>query len=328
MYKEKPNFAKNLPTGQKVLYYVLYSVVYVHSLLPLWLLYRLSDLLYLLLYGVVGYRKKMVRRHLKESFPEKDEKELRRIERAFYHWFCDYIYETIKLTSMSKKQMKRRVTYHNLEYFNKLMEEKRNVALYLGHYCNWEWVTSIGLYVPEGSMGGQVYHPLENPAFNALMLKVRSSMGPESVSMANIVRHIIRERREGRNCIIGFISDQCPLFPATRYWTDFLNHKDTLVITGTEQIARSCDFVCIYLDMSRPRRGYYDINIVPMTETPKACAEWEITEKYFRLFEKTIQREPQYWLWTHNRWKRTLQGMHEWEEYMNNKKGDTSQVHQ
>lgn len=320
MYKEKPNFAKTLSMGQKIVYYLLYGIVYLHSLLPLWMLYRMADLFYLLLYRLVGYRKKMVRQHLRDSFPDKTVKELRHIEHAFYHWFCDYIYETIKLTSMSKEQMCRRVTYHNLDYFHKLMDEKRNVALYLGHYCNWEWVTSIGLHVPEGTMGGQVYHPLENPAFNALMLKIRSSMGPESISMANVVRHILRERREGRNCVIGFISDQCPLFPATRYWTDFLNHKDTLVITGTEQIARSCDFVCVYLDISRPKRGYYDINIVPMTEHPKQHADWEITEMYFRLFEKTIQRKPQYWLWTHNRWKRTLEGMHEWEAYMNNKR--------
>ncbi|MCQ2197541.1 MAG: lysophospholipid acyltransferase family protein [Bacteroidaceae bacterium] len=320
MKANKINFAKELPLGQKVIYYLLYAIVYVHSLLPLWFLYGLSNLLYLLIYKVVGYRKKLVRKHLADCFPEKDEKERSRIEHAFYHWFCDYIYETIKLTSMSKKQMQCRVTYHNLEYFNKLMKEKRNVVLYLGHYCNWEWVTSIGLHVPEGTMGGQVYHPLENKAFNALMLKVRSSMGPESISMINILRHIIKVRKEGKNCVIGFISDQVPLFPATRYWTDFLNHKDTLVITGTEQIAKSCDFACVYLDISRPKRGYYDINIVPMTETPKAHADWEITEMYFRLFEKTIQRNPEYWLWTHNRWKRTLKDFRVWQEYMKNKK--------
>ncbi len=320
MNQERENFTKNLSIGQKVLYYLLYGIVYAHSLLPLWLLYRFSDFLYLLLYYVVGYRKKMVRKHLKDSFPEKDEKELRSIEHRFYHWFCDYIYETIKLASMSKKQMRRRVAYHNLEYINKLTTEKRNIALYLGHYCNWEWVTSIGLYLPENMMLGQVYHPLESPAFDALMLKVRSSMGTESVSMLNVLRHILKERKAGRNCIIGFISDQSPLFPATRYWTDFLNHKDTLVITGTEQLAKSCDFACVYLDISRPKRGYYDINIVPMTDTPKAHADWEITEMYFRLFEKTIQRQPEYWLWTHNRWKRTLEGMHEWEEYMKQNK--------
>lgn len=320
MKENNLNFAKNLTFVQKILYYLLYGIVYLHSLLPLRVLYVFSNMLYLLMYYVVHYRKKLVRKNLRDSFPEKTEEELMRIEHAFYHWFCDYIYETIKLASMSKKQMKRRVTYHNLEYLNKLIDEKRNVVLYLGHYCNWEWVTSIGLHVSNNILGGQVYHPLENAAFNALMLKVRSSMGPESISMVNILRHILKARKEGKNCVIGFISDQSPLFPATRYWTDFLNHKDTLVITGTEQIARSCDFACVYLDITRPKRGYYDINIVPMVVNPKEHAEWEITEMYIRLFEKTIQRQPEYWLWTHNRWKRTLEGLYVWEEYMKQNK--------
>lgn len=309
--KAKPNFTKELNAGQKVLYYLFYGFVCLHALLPLRVLYVLSDLLYVLVYYIVKYRKKLVRKHLADCFPEKDETERRCIERRFYHWFCDYILETMKLATLSKDQMRRRVRYHHLEVLDKLMAENRNVALYLGHYCNWEWVTGIGLYLPEKTLSGQVYHPLENPAFDSLMLKIRSSMGPESISMATILRRILAARKEGRNCVIGFISDQIPLFQSTHYWTSFLNHPDTLVITGTERIAKQCDFACVYLDISRPQRGYYDIDIVLMTDRPKDYKDWDITEKYFRLLEQTIQRQPEFWLWTHNRWKRDLKGLEE-----------------
>lgn len=316
---EKIDFTAGMNVGQKLVYYLLYGFVYLHSLLPLRVLFVFSDLLYLLLYYVVRYRRKLVRKNLRDSFPEKTEEELVSIERGFYHWFCDYIYEAIKLVSMSKEQMKRRVTFHNVEYIRKQIEEKRGVVMYFGHYCNWEWFTSLALHLPQDIKGGQVYHPLENKAFDTLFLKIRAAMGSESISMLNVFRHIVKAKKEGRVCVIGFNSDQCPLFPATRYWTDFLNHKDTLFITGTEQIARKFNFVSIYFELRRPRRGYYDITIVPIAENPNELPEWEITERYARLIEKTVQREPRYWLWSHNRWKRTLEGLYVWEEYMKQK---------
>lgn len=314
----KTSHISSLSFPQKLLYYILYGFVYLNSLLPLRVLYVFSDLLYLLIYHVIGYRKKLVRKHLHDSFPEKDEQELRKIEHRFYHWFGDYIVETIKMASISKEQMKRRVNFRNTEYLQKLLNDGRDVVLYLGHYCNWEWMTSINLHA-HPVQTWCVYHPLESPAFNAVMLKVRSTMGMKNVAMANILRHVIKERKEGRRCVIGFISDQVPLYPATQYWTEFLNHKGTLVITGTEQIIRRFDYACTYLDISCPRRGYYDIDIVPMTEKASEHGEWQITEMYFRLFEKSICRQPEYWLWTHNRWKRTVEGLMEWRELQKKK---------
>lgn len=310
----KINFTSDLNWWQKAIYYMIYSILYVFSLLPLEVLYVFSDGLYLLVYHVVGYRKKLVRKNMRDSFPEKSEAELLKIEKKFYHFFCDYIYETIKLTSMSKEEMKRRVKYTGTENIQKCLDGGHNVVLYLGHYCNWEWVTSIRFQVDERVFGGQVYHILESKIFNALMLKVRSGMGPESISMQVIFRRIVELKRQGKQQVIGFISDQVPLYQATRYWTDFLNHEGTLVITGTEVIAKKCDFACVYLDMSRPKRGYYNINVVPICEESKDIPDWEITEKYFRLFEKTIQNAPEYWLWTHNRWKRTRESFEKWKE--------------
>lgn len=317
------DFTNELTFGEKALYYFLYSVVFLISLLPFPVLYAVSDVLYLLIYRVAGYRKKLVRNNMRDSFPQKSSAELLNIERRFYHFFCDYILETIKLASISTDEMKRRVKFNGVQHILDSISQGHDVALYIGHYCNWEWMTSIRLHLPPEVMGAQVYHILNNKAFNALLLYIRSRMMTESISMQVILRRIIEVRREHQPQVIGFISDQVPLYPATRYWTDFLNHKDTIVITGTEVIAKKFGFSCVYFDISRPRRGYYDIDIVPMVENSKDIPDWDITEQYFRLFEQTICRAPEYWLWTHNRWKRTLEGMAEWQKHLIQKKQDS-----
>lgn len=308
------NVTSGLSATQKILFYFLYSFLYIISLIPFRVIYIFSDLLYFIAYHIVRYRRKLVRKNLTESFPQKSEKEIIEIERKFYHWLCDYFYETIKLASISKEEMRRRVKYTNLEVLQDLLDKGHSIAFYLGHYCNWEYVTSLGLYVPESCIAEQVYHPLENKVMDALMLKVRSRMGSESVAMSNIMRNIIASRNAEQKIIVGFISDQIPIYPNTHYWTDFLNHEKTLVITGTERLAKSAGLACLYMDISRPRRGYYEISFVPMTENSKDYPDFEITEMYIRLFEKTILKNPQYWLWTHNRWKRTYKGFMEWSD--------------
>ncbi len=306
------NVTSGLSGWQKVEFYFLYGLLYILSLIPFRLLYILSDVLFVIAYHIIRYRRRMVRRNLQESFPDKSGKEIIRIERQFYHWLCDYINETIKLASMSHKEMKKRVHFHNTELIASLLDKGHSVALYLGHYCNWEWVTSIGFYVHGDCFKGQVYHPLEDKVMDALMLKLRSRMGTESVPMSKIMRKVIASRREGRLLVVGFISDQVPLFPNTHYWSDFLNHKNTLFITGTERLAKQGDFSCVYLDISRRSAVITISTLFPMTEESDKYADFEITEMYIRLFEKTIMRNPQYWLWTHNRWKRTYEDFIRW----------------
>lgn len=309
---------RQLHGWSRVTYWCIWSVIWLYSLIPLRVHYAVSDLLYCLVYHVVKYRRSLVRRNLSESFPEKTDEELLKTEREFYHWFCDYIIETFALASMSHKEMRRRVTYHNMEYIRELFDKGYNVALYIGHYCNWEWIISIGLHLPERVWAGQVIHELDYKPLDSVFLKLRSSMGTESVTRDVILRKIVRvTRQEKRQMAVGFISDQSPIYQSAHYWTDFLNHPDTLVLTGTERIAKQCNFACVYLDVSRPRRGYYEINVVPMVEESKSVPDWEITEQYFRLFEQTIRRAPQYWLWTHNRWKRDLEGLKQYNATVN-----------
>lgn len=287
-----------------VLYYILFAFWFLLSLLPLRVLYLLSDLLYFLLYYCVKYRKKLVRKNLTDSFPDKSLKEITTLEKKFFHFLCDYIVETIKLLSISEKNMRKRMRFEGLGELSKSIEEGRSCSIYLGHYCNWEWITSFPLHVGKGVISGQIYHVLENEIFDRLFLYLRGRFGAESIPMAETLRRIATYRHEKKQMVIGFISDQVPFWNNIHYWTNFLNH-DTPVLTGAERITRQANFAAYYTSVSRPRRGYYICEFKKLSDNPKELSEFELTEKYFRELEKDIMIAPQYWLWTHNRWKRT-----------------------
>lgn len=288
----------------KILYGSLYCIFYLVSLLPLTILYAISDGIYYMMYYVVRYRRHLVRKHLIDCFPEKSDEERLKIEREFYSWLCDYFVETIKLFTMSKKQVMKRMQFIGAEKVRESCQKGQSCAVYLGHYCNWEWVTSLQLWVGEDIACGQIYHPLENKAFDKLFLYLRNRLGAQCIPMAESIRKIMKMRQEGKPIVIGFIADQVPLWNNIHYWTDFLHH-DTPVFTGTEKIARKMNLAVYYLDIQRLKRGYYQAEFKLLTEIPKEKKEFEITETYIRELEKTIQRQPAFWLWTHNRWKRT-----------------------
>jgi len=297
---------------ERIIYILLYGFAFLLSLLPLCVLYLLSDFTFVILYHMIKYRLTVVRKNLRKSFPEKTDEERTEIERKFYHFFCDYIFETIKLTTMSREKIKQHVKYVGLNHIYDALKEGHSVALYLAHYCNWEWITSIGLYMPDDILGGQVYHVLESKSFDTLMLKIRSRMGTENIPRYDSFRRMVKEFRSGRKMVIGFISDQGPEMHTIHHWMNFLN-QDTAVITGTETLAKKLDFSCVYFDIVRERRGYYVVNIIPLSMNSADYKDYEITEMYFKSLEQTIRRNPEYWLWTHNRWKRTRK---QYEEYL------------
>ncbi len=297
-----------LTRWQEVRYNLLHGFFYTLSLLPMWFLYVLSDIVFPFVYHIAHYRRKMVRHNLFACFPEKSSRELKCIEREFYHWLCDYVFETIKLTSMSEAEMKRHIRFDNVELPERMIREKKSVVLMLGHYCNWEWVSSIPIHLkykePE-YMPYQIYHPIENPVVNKLFKSIRTRMGVHNISMNNTLRVIMRTRQEGIPSITGFIADQAPHWYDIHLWTDFLNHPDTPFFIGGERIAKKLDFTMIYLDVRRERRGVYVATYQMMTEEPRTYKDYELTEMYAQMLEQSIRRQPAYWLWTHNRWKRT-----------------------
>ncbi|MBQ8657355.1 MAG: lysophospholipid acyltransferase family protein [Prevotella sp.] len=286
------------------MYYVLFAVWYLFSLLPFRVHYCFSDLLYVLIYHVAGYRKKVVRQNLASSFPEKSAEELRRTERDFYHWFCDYMVETVKMFSISEQNMRRRMVFEGMEQVADDARRGRSVSIYLGHYCNWEWISSLPLHVPADVICAQLYHPIENKVMNRLFLYSRGRCHAHSVEMLDAFRQLAAWKKEGKVTITGYIADQVPGFGAMHYWPWFLNH-DTPAYTGGERIARILDTSVYYLDIHRPRRGYYVAKVIKICDDTKQLPKFGVTEQYFRLLEQSIRRAPGLWLWSHNRWKRT-----------------------
>lgn len=286
-------------------YYLLYGLVYALSLLPFWLLYLISDGLFLLVYHVVRYRRKIVWKNLSASFPDKSHAELKTIERQFYHWFCDYIFETFKLLSISDKKLLRHVEYRNVEEVEKFFDEGRNCSAISGHYCNWEWFCGLPPVIkrhPEAAIGF-IYHPLYNKAVDRLFIDIRSAHGGVCVPKKDILRRLVTYKKEGLCSLIGYVSDQAPKWENMHLWVDFLHH-DTPVFTGGERIMRKMNDAVFFVDINRPRRGRYVFTFKLITAEAAKEEEFVITRRFFQMLEEGIRRQPAYYLWTHNRWKR------------------------
>lgn len=285
-------------------YYLLYGSSYVLALLPFSVLFLFSDLLYYIVYYVVKYRRKVVWKNLSNAFPQKTHAELKSIEKQFYHFLCDYYFETIKLLHISDEEAKKRMKFKNPELIDRLTQDGKSCVLSLGHYGNWEYVPSIGYYLRDELKQEQVYKKLSSKVFDEFFLKLRSRFRPHSVEMNQVYRTLIRYRQAQNSVVIGFLSDQSPRLQSEEYWTTFLN-QDTKTITGMERIARQFGYSVVFLDLVPVKRGYFEGTFRLVTTDASQEEPFAVTEKYFRLLEQTIQRNPPFYLWSHNRWKHT-----------------------
>ena len=288
------------------MYYILYGICYLVSLLPYRVLYVLADGLYLLVYRLVGYRKRVVRKNLAAAFPEKENKERKQIEKRFYHFLCDYFVETLKLLSVSEKTLRRHIEIRQLDLVEQCFAEGQHCAGFLGHFCNWEYNSTIQMAFERfpDAVTGLIYHPLYNKAMDRLLIKLRSNKGGTCVPKNDILRYLVKYRQEKKWTLFGYIADQSPKWENIHLWLPFLN-QETPVFTGAERIARKMNNAVFYVRMERPKRGKYIVTFQPMTRNPKDMEEYELTRQFFNLLEEDIRREPHLYLWTHDRWKRT-----------------------
>ena len=272
------------------------------SYIPFGVIYVISDCLYYILYYVVRYRRKVVRKNLTESFPEKNMQEIKSIEKKFYSYFVDQILETCKLATISPEEISRRMKFTNAEAVNAVFRSGKSVALYMGHYGNWEWVSSIPLCLEKGVKSHQIYHKLSNANVDKLMLALRERMGSKSVEMRTTARYVNEQAALRTICLIGFIADQSPKKRDARYFLPFLHHQ-TPVLVGTEKLVKRYGYDAWFLEMKRIRRGYYEATFVHMHEAPQSLPDYELTAIYYRILEQMIQACPELYLWTHKRFK-------------------------
>ncbi len=292
---------------------IIYAFAWCFSLLPLRVLYLFADCAYVLVFYIVRYRRKLAYHNIRESFPEKSERECKRIEKQFYHYFCDLFVETIKTLTIRDEEMARRFTFENMDLLDDYYANNKSVLLMLGHYGNWEWLTFARMackprYPQFKSFS--VYHALEGGVMDKFYLRMRSRSGSHLVPQQKLLRALVNQKRTGEPAIYCFIADQGPIWEGIFFWMKWLNHE-TAPIIGPEKIAKQTGFDVLYIDVEVIRRGYYKARFVKMQLDDNR--EYELTKAYMRKMEETIRRNPAYWLWTHNRWKRNREG---WERLM------------
>lgn len=291
---------------KEFLYNIIYGIFYLVSKLPYRALYVISDIANLVLYHIVRYRRDIVRRNITSAFPEKSLEDCISIERGFYKWFCDYFVETVKLMSVSRQELLSRIEFRGIDKIEECFDRGQTCAGILGHYGNWELLSATVLVIkkhPEAVIG-LIYHPLRSQLFDRLFINMRQSMGGVCVPKKDILRYLVSFRSQNLMNLFGYIADQAPRYRNIHLWLPFLNH-DTPVFTGAERIMRKMNNAVFYIDVERPERGKYIYTFKLMTDKPGEMPEFEITKKFFVMLEQTIRREPRFYLWSHNRWKRT-----------------------
>lgn len=287
---------------QAIGYFIALPFIYLIALLPFPLLYLLSDGVFILLYYVTGYRKQVVYNNLKRSFPKKSEQEILILRKKFYKYFCDFLLETLKGLTLSKKTVTERCKMDpaSIELMDSYFKKGQSVILVLGHQGNWEW----GGHAFSAQCRHQlnvIYHPLENPYFNRLIIRLRTRLGTGLIEMKNTFKEMIRLK--DAITATAFIADQTPP-PDNAFWLTFLN-QDTPVFKGTEVIARKLNYPVIFISIRRQKRGYYSMHAELLCSEPAGLPETELTLLHSRRLEQEIENLPEIWLWSHRRWKHT-----------------------
>ncbi|HEX5002869.1 MAG TPA: lysophospholipid acyltransferase family protein [Bacteroidia bacterium] len=284
----------------RILFYPVKLIIVLISFLPFSVIYLLSDLLYLVLYKIAGYRLAVVRSNLKKAFPDAGAEFLKQTEKNFYHNLCDVIAEFLKMPSITARQLERRVTFTNPELLEQFSHQGRSVIGVGSHMCNWEWG---GLAVSHKFHGYEclgVYKPLSNVSFDGWFKKLRSRFGMHMIPMKGTLRAVASRRDQP--LLLNLIADQTPTLSETEYEPLFLGIP-TPVFLGAEKIAAAADMPVLYFTMRRTKRGFYSVTLLPITEHPKTETGHSITDKHLALLEKEILHQPGNWLWSHRRWK-------------------------
>lgn len=283
-------------------YYTLLLLIKMIAHLPFRVLYALSDLIYFPLYYLMRYRRKVVRKNLVESFPEKSFKEIIEIEKKFYHSFVDITLETCKLATISPEEMKQRMHYTDTERVNSLLAQGEKLSVYIGHFGNWEWHSSMSLWLDKQAVPAQIFHKLRSNAMDRLMHTLRERFGHISVDMHQTARFVANSTTDTRPYIIGFIADQSPKKRECKYYMEFLNHQVPVLI-GTEKLTKRYGYKAFFLSVKRIRRGWYEGKYLPLSEHPETLPDYELTQLYYQELEKEVRRQPELYLWSHNRFK-------------------------
>ena len=249
---------------------------------------------------MVRYRRKTVTENLRLTLPGRNEVEIRNIRRKFYRHLCDIFMEMIKSISISRQEMRKRFHCTNPEILVEFEKKEKSMIFLLGHYGSYEWINSLDHITNFESVG--IYKPIRNPYFDQLARRIRGRLGSRLIASQDVVREVIKDKRQGKKVAYGLISDQSPKLSNANYWTEFMGIT-VPVFTGGEQLARKLDLSVIYLRTQKVKRGFYEVELVPITQDAPNQKEYEITNTFLTLLEDQIKAKPEHYFWTHKRWK-------------------------
>lgn len=285
---------------QLLVFIIAYPFLWIVSILPFPIFYFLSDCVYLLVYHIIGYRKKVVRANLALALPHLTAKERLQIEKKSYHHLCDMFLEMVKTMTISSAEMNKRFVVTNLEVMTDLEKKGKSIMLIASHYASWEWLLSFNQKVSIKGIG--VYKKLANKHFDKLVRDIRSKYNTELVPTNQTIPLIANNQRNNIQCIYGLASDQSPKADRIFHWQSFMG-VEVPVHTGPEMLAKKYDMNVVFAKVKKIKRGYYELTIVPLSENAKLVPDFEITQAYIKEVEKQIAEAPEYYFWTHKRWK-------------------------
>lgn len=285
---------------QFLTFIIAYPILWFISILPFKIFYGISDMVYFVVYNLVGYRKKIVRNNLKIALPHLDDKERLQIEKKFYRHFCDLFMEMIKTMTISSEEMQKRFKITNLELLKEYEKKNRSIMVLASHYASWEWLIAINLKTSYQGVG--VYKKIANRYFDKLVKDIRSEYKTELVSTDKTIPLMANNQRKGILSLYGLVSDQSPKRAQIAHWENFMG-IDSPVHIGPELLSKKYNLNVVFAKVTKVKRGYYEATLIPITDEPKSLPNYEIIHRYIKEVEKQIYEAPEYYFWTHKRWK-------------------------
>ncbi|MFD2828399.1 lysophospholipid acyltransferase family protein [Leeuwenhoekiella polynyae] len=285
---------------QWLIFWLVYPLLWLISKLPFWLFYKVSDAVFVLAYHIVGYRRKTVTKNLKLAFPEKEASEIMKIEKQFYRHMCDMFLEMIKSISISAEELQKRFQFDDLTIIEKLAKEQRSSLIVMGHYASYEWLTALQFYFDHSGYG--IYKRIKNPYFDKLIHDIREKWNSKLLANKEATFIIRKQQRAGKMATYAFIADQSPKTRRNQYCTNFLG-QNVPFFTGVERLAKSENMPVLYLAVDKVKRGFYKASFKVITEEPNSVPDYNITDAFAEHLENQIYKAPQYYLWTHKRFK-------------------------
>lgn len=285
---------------QFLIYSISFPFLWIISKLPFRLFYWFSDCIYILVYYIIGYRKKIVRNNILIALPHVSEEKRLVIEKKFYHHMCDMFLEMIKTMSISSEEMKERFKITNIELLKEYEQKNKSIILLAAHYASWEWLLSINESTSFKCYG--VYKKVNNKYFDAKVRAIRSKFKSILVTTDNTIALINDNEKNGIMSLYGLASDQSPQVHKTFHWQQFMGIT-VPVHTGAEMLAKRYDLEVVFAKVKKVKRGYYEATFVPIANNPKSIPDYEITDAYLKEVEQQILEAPEFYFWTHKRWK-------------------------